>query len=119
MHHDHDPVDSALNSLRSQSWAGSPHNNQLEEKLMQEFDRNQSARRFGRMPLWLVACAGVLLVGGAATGTVALVRSWLVTIQIGDKQYQLQTDDSGRGSLTVQTDDGKTANIQVQRVDGD
>jgi hypothetical protein len=61
----------------------------------------------------------VLLVGGAATGTVALVRSWMVTVQIGDKQYQFQTDDSGEGTMQVQTDDGRTANIHVKHVDGD
>ncbi len=119
MHSDHDPIDSALSSLRSREWTGIPYDPELQEKLMQEFDQNRSVRRFSKLPTWFIAVAGVLLVGGAATGTVALVRSWLVTIQIGDKEYQLQTDQNGQGSLTVQTDDGKTANIHVQRVEGD
>lgn len=119
MYSDHDPVDSALETLRSATWTGHSFNPQLEEKLMQEFMKNPSPRRFSKLPTWLIAVAGVLIAGGAATGTVALVRSWLVTVQIGDKEYQLQTDDSGRAEMIVQTDDGKTTNIQIQRVEGD
>ncbi len=119
MHHDHDPVDRALQSLRSQAWTGNPFNPQLEEKLMQEFTKNQSPRTFMKMPVWIAATLGVLLAGGAATGTVALVRSWLVTVQIGDQQFQFQTDESGEGTMQVQTEDGRTANVHVQRVEGD
>lgn len=118
MNQDHDPVDSALNSLRSQSWTAGSFNPQLEERLMQEFGKNPS-RRFTKLPTWVIAVAGVLLAGGAATGTVALVRSWFVTVQIGDKQYQLQTDENGRAEMVVQSDDGKTTNIQIQRVEGE
>src|SRR5436305_1830870 len=119
MKNDHDLVDSALTSMRSRQWTGETYNHKLEETLMQEFAKNPNGRRFSKLPTWFIACAGVLLVGGAATGTVALVRSWMVTVQIGDKQYQFQTDDNGEGTLQVQTDDGRTANIQVKHVDGD
>lgn len=86
---------------------------------MQEFAKNQSPRTFMKMPIGIAACVGVLLAGGAATGTVALVRSWLVTVQIGDQQFQFQTDESGEGTMQVQTEDGRTANVHVQRVEGD
>lgn len=119
MFQDHDPVDRALHSLRSQAWTGNPVNPKLEETLMQEFAKNQAPRRFMKMPVWAAATLGILLAGGAATGTVAMVRSWLVTVQIGDQQYQFQTDDSGEGTIQVQTEDGRTANVHVQRVDGD
>jgi hypothetical protein len=119
MRNDHDPVDSALESLRSATWTGNSFNPQLEEKLMQEFMKNPSPRRFSRLPTWFIAVAGVLIAGGAATGTVALVRGWFVTVQIGDREYQLQTDENGRAEMVVQTDDGKTANIQIQRTDGE
>lgn len=119
MKNDHDPVDSALSSLRSCEWTGDSYNHQLEERLMQEFAKNPNGRRFSKVPAWLVATAGILLVGGAATGTVALVRSWMVTVQIGDKQYQFQTDANGEGDLQVQTEDGKTANVHLQTIEGD
>lgn len=119
MFQDHDPVDRALQSLRSQAWTGNPLNPKLEEKLMQEFAKSQTPRTFMKMPVWVAATLGILLAGGAATGTVAMVRSWLVTVQIGDQQFQFQTDESGEGTIQVQTEDGRTANVHVQRVDGD
>ena len=86
---------------------------------MQEFAKNPNGRRFSKVPTWLLATSAILLVGGAATGTVALVRSWMVTVQIGDKQYQFETDMNGEGDLVVQTEDGKTANVHVKHVEGD
>lgn len=120
MKHDHDIVDSALNTLRSGSWTGS-FNPQLEEKLMQEFDRNRSSSRVARHPVWAAAIAILVLGGGAfaAGGGIDMIKSLFVTVEVAGEQLHVELqpvgDNTYEGSLETQTADGRQANIHVRR----
>lgn len=123
MYPDPDPVDSALNVLKSSRFSSNPYNPQLEEKLMQEFDARNSPRSFGAVRPW-VAVVGIMLVGGAAfaaTGGVQMIRDLFVTVQIGDQTVDLKLEPTGEGTAEglyrTTLPDGKEAVLQVVRSD--
>ena len=77
-----DPVDSALDKLRSQRWTAGHHNHELEDKLMQEFNNRQSVPKFARRRT-LLAALGLVTVGGvalAATDGFETLKNWFVRI---------------------------------------
>lgn len=84
MNHHTDPVDRALESLRSQPWTGASFDETLEQKLMQTFPRQQRpsfVRRHGVLCVTLAALfAGG--VGFAATGGTQVVKHWIVKLEL-------------------------------------
>ncbi len=121
MNHDHDPVDSALKSLRSRAWTAESFNPKLEEKLMQQFNRNEPGRAFVRRPSWALAL-GILFVGGvtfAAAGGIEKIRSLFVTVEVDGEGMQVElqpvSEDTYEGTLETETQDGRQASIQVSK----
>ena len=116
MHPDHDPLDGALEALRTQHWTCDSHNTKLEETLMKAYQSPPPGWRFSRRNT-LVAVLGVLLVGGgtfAATGGVETIKSWLVTVEINGEMHELALDEAGSGTFTIDTDDGGQAEVLVE-----
>jgi hypothetical protein len=107
---EHDPVDSALQSLGGQKWPGASHNTELEDKLMRAFDNRGSVSRIRRHPL-LAACLAVLVLGSlgfAAAGGIEMVRSWFVTIEVNGEVI---------GSMEVVPDENGNAEFDIPPID--
>ncbi len=117
----HDPVDSALNLLRSEQWAADQSfGSELENRLMQEFnDGNKPASRIGRSRTFVLALAFVAIGGVtfAATGGVETIRSWFVTVEINGEEFGLELNEAGEGEFKVETEDGATASGVIQVTD--
>ena len=132
-----DPVDSALDRLRSDSWTGRAYDPELENKLMQDFNHRSGATRSARPRILAIALA-LLLVSGAsfaATGGIDTVKGWFVTIEMGDEIIDLTLDENGEATIRRETDDGglttvsvkkgttpdggETTRVSVKRTDGD
>lgn len=123
-----EPFDRALDALRSQAWTTSNHNLELEEKLMQTFDRKQHPSGFSRHRTWIVAAAVVFAggVGFAATGGAEMVRNWLVTVrlvgpdgQVVDGVLEPVESENGVATLTLENPDGGQTTLEVQQLDRD
>ena len=115
MHNRLDPVDRALESLRSQRWTGDPNKTELEERLMGAFNTPQPSR-FNKYRALLIALA-VVLVGGAgfaATGGAAALKRILVSISVGGEVNQFEMDADGEGTFTFEAEDGSQATVHVQ-----
>jgi hypothetical protein len=115
MKHEIDPIQSALESLKSRTWTGEPFNPQLEEKLMQEFNRINSP---GRTPLRVAAIVAlsIVLIGGgafAATGGIAKLKSWVFRVSINGQDATLIAEEGQPASMVIQGEDGKTTTIHV------
>jgi hypothetical protein len=114
-----DPVDSALFALKSENYHSGLPNPQFEEKLMQEFQNAQSSTRPRARRAWIVALAALMVGGGAfaATGGIDMIRSWFITVQIGDQVVDLELQPAGdgtaQGEYTTQLPDGSQARLQV------
>ena len=106
MQNEHDPVDSALQSLGGQKWPGASHDPKLEEKLMRAFEDKRSTSRIRRHPL-LAACLAVLVLGSfgfAAAGGIEMVRSWFVTIEVNGEVITTQEvipDENGNAEFDL------------------
>ena len=106
MRNEHDPVDSALQSLGGQKWPGASHNPKLEDKLMRAFENRGSTSKIRRHPL-LAACLAVLLLGSlgfAAGGGIELVRSWFVTIEVNGEvidSLEVVPDENGNAEFDI------------------
>jgi hypothetical protein len=115
-----DPVDQALEALRSQEWAApEPFNPELENRLMQAFHKPQSRSRFTR-PNALALALAVLAVGGvtfAATGGVAKLKSWLLRVEINGQVTEVELDDNGETTFDIDTENGGTATVHIQTAD--
>lgn len=99
MHDDRDPVQSALCSLRSQSWDRAHHKEELEEKLMEQI-MNDAARGRKGGALKVLLSLVVLFVGGmAGAATFAVVDDWWEDWTIDEK-------DLGDGKTQVTIKDG-------------
>jgi len=120
---EHDPVDSALQSLGGQKWPGASHDNELEEKLMRAFDSKRSVSRFGRHPV-LVSALAVLLLGSlgfAAAGGIEMVRSWFVTIEVNGEvigPLEVVPDENGNAEfdippIEIEGDEAAVATITI------
>jgi hypothetical protein len=112
-----DPVDQALEALRSQEWAApEPFNPELENRLMQAFNKPPAQSRFTR-PSALALALAVLAVGGvtfAATGGVAKLRSLLLRVEINGQVTEVELDGNGETTFEVDTEDGGTATVHIQ-----
>lgn len=112
-----DPVDSALDRLRSDSWTGPAYDPELENKLMQEFNQPKSAARSAGPRILAIAVA-LLLVSGAtfaATGGIDKVTDWFVTIEMGDEVIDLTLDENGEATIRRETDDGGLLTVSVKK----
>jgi hypothetical protein len=114
---DHDPVDIAFRTLRSHSGPATHFNPQLEEKLMQEFAKQQNRPRFIRRPAALAALAIVLVGGGAfaATGGVEKLKSWVFNVNVNGKTFTMVAADGQPATAIVETPDGRQATMTVQK----
>ena len=130
-----DPVDRALQSLGGRSWPGSAHCNELESRLMQEFDTRRSVSPLGRHRV-LVAALAVLVVGSvgfAAAGGVDWVRGWFhMTVQVNGEvvaDEDVMLDENGQATLVFPAEalgDGKdltitmdSGEIEAEDIDGE
>ncbi len=115
MRRERDPVDSALELLRSESWTAEPWNPDLENQLMNSIDPKPRAgvngRHVGLAAVALVAVSGAAF---AATGGIARIQKWL-NIEINGVSQSVPLDENGRSQFTVQTEDGGEALVEVER----
>ncbi len=117
MNKQRDPVDSALDLLRSDEWTGSAYNPELENRLMQEFNRPKSTMRLGRSA-WILAAVALVAVSGvsfAAVGGVEKIKTWFVTVEFDGQSRQVELSDDGEAVFTIETEDGTTAQVHVKR----
>ena len=123
MRNEHDPVDSALQSLGGQKWPGASHNPKLEDKLMRAFENRGSASKIRRHPL-LAACLAVLVLGSlgfAAAGGIEMVRSWFVTIEVDGEvigPLEVVPDENGNAEfdippIEIEGDEAAVATISI------
>ncbi len=113
----HDPVDNALESLGHRQWPADFDNNQLKDKIMQDFQTKRSSSRFGgRGTLVALLVIGVLGVSGfAAAGGLDIVQTWFITAEINGEPVEL-----GDTEVTVETDgEAATLSIDVGSIEGD
>lgn len=120
-----DPVDGVLRSLAEQNWTPGQHENQLEETLMQEFDRaGRSVRRVSHRALWIGGL--VLLVGGAgfaATGGREAVKKLMVRVHwVGSDASVFEgaidpIPRTGEYQQQIALDDGRLAGLHVRVLD--
>jgi hypothetical protein len=133
----HDPVDSAFEALRTETWSAKSFDPDLESKLMQQFNRNSQPARLTH-PKNLIVAVAILFVGGgtfAATGGITAIKNLLrVTVEIdgettdltipenGETTFEVETADGGTAQVNIQTDtsdDGMMRRVEVRRADGD
>lgn len=112
-----DPIDSALEMLRSDEWSAETFSPDLENRVMQQFNNRPSGARFGKSSSLLLALAFVAIGGVtfAAAGGVAAVQKWLVRVEVNGQVTEVALDENGEQTFTVATEDGGTATIHVQQ----
>lgn len=116
-----DPVDNALDSLRSRAWPSNRHNSQLEMQLMRAFNHRRQVL-FGYHHRVLLPVLAVLLVGSigfAAAGGVEWIQSWFVTVTVdgttvgthevplsleGTAEFDVELGELGEGPHVVELD---------------
>ncbi len=108
-----DPVDRALDTLRSDAWTPASTNQELEDKLMQKFSHSNSGFKMRSHPLVMVAA--VLLVGGVTFAGVAQLRSWLVEVDVNGQKTYVEIGENDRQTMTFETEDGGTATVQISQ----
>jgi len=123
-----DSVDSALDSLRSESWTGNTPNRAIEEKLMTEFHVQRTKGGIRRYRTLLIALAAVLVgsVGFAAAGGTDLITQWVTVRIVGtsgsgddmtvDLMLTPVEDGTASGSAVIQSD-GKNLALSVEQTD--
>jgi len=125
MHSELDPVDGALQSLRSARFGHGVHEKQLEETLMREFGSNSKSSRFAKYRTLVVSLIVVALggVGFAAGGGTGLVKKWFITVDLIGEDGAVFTGtlesiegEAGFVPIEIVGEDGETTTIQVQRV---
>lgn len=111
-----DPVDSALEILRSEGWTAPDFKPETENALMQKFESHQKMRRFIRGPV-AVAAIGVLAVGSvafAATGAAQRLRQWFLNIDLGNGETaRLVVQDGQPGEVRIDNPDGSTTTVNA------
>jgi len=122
VHNELDPLDSTLEILRSREWKPEAHRSKLEEKLMQEFNHKPPSHRFGKHPV-LMAALAVLVLGSAAfaaTGGVALVKNWIVSVTIDGQKVDTEVtdvyeDEDGTTHMTLDMGDAGQAELAIEQ----
>ncbi len=118
---EHDSLDLALSSLRSQQWNGAAFDPELEEKLMKNFGVRGTLPRFVLHPAFTLGLA-ILAIGGgafAATGGLAKLSGWLYRVTINGREVTLVAADGKPASMTFETADGKTGTIHLMKTEVD
>jgi len=124
-----DPVDDALQSLRSEPWSGITPDPNIEERLMNEYRRQHTSGGIRRYRSLVIALAVVLIggVGFAATGGPEFVREFVYIrlIKITGDQVEgnvelnmvIEPDENGDGTAvaTIGSVDGESTTITVQQ----
>lgn len=127
MHNDQDPVDVALNYLRSTARAPFIPDAKLEEKLMRSFDNNSTSSRLAKYRTLLIASAVTMLGGAgfAAAGGADVVKSWFVTVELTGEDGQvfiavLEPVEGKDGTATMDLDlgNGQQASVGIWRLTG-
>ncbi len=129
MRNESDPVDEALKSLGGQQWPGEHHNNELEERLMQHTD-STNGTRLGRHRLVAAGLAVLVLgsVGFAAGGGIAMVRSWLVTVEVNGTVVEVrEVIPEEDGSITFvlplpdlpESEDGDEVTVSIDTIEAE
>lgn len=112
----HDPVDSAMDILRSEPWTASEFKPELENSLMQKFEQQQKTRRFIRGPV-AIAAVGVLAVGSvafAASGAAQKLRQWFLNIDLGNGETaKIIVQDGQPGEVRIENEDGSTTTVNA------
>lgn len=129
MHNELDPVDDALQSLRSETRSGIAPNREIEERLMVEFRQQHTPGGFRRYRSVAITLAVVLIggVGFAATGGTEFVRQFvkvrLIQISGGQEgevelEMMLEPDENGEGKAvaTLGSIDGEQTTITLEQV---
>ena len=117
-----DPLKKALHTLRSRQWAEGQFENELEEKLMEQFQSHNAGSRRGRYKTVAVALGAVLICSvGFAAVKFDTIKSWLVTVEINGEVTQIELTQVAPGepaeaNFTVDTDSGQ-AQVAIQRWD--
>jgi len=109
-----DPVESALESLKSRHWPGG-HNSQLKDKLMREYQMKRSFSGPGRRGALIATLAILVLAtaGFAAAGGVELIRGWFITVEIDGQIVDIDDAD-----ITVETEgDTVTLSLDLGNID--
>ena len=117
-----DPLKKALHTLRSRQWAEGQFENELEEKLMEQFQSHNTGSRRGRYKTAAVALGAVLICSvGFAAVKLDTIKSWLVAIEINGEVTKVELTQVAPGepaeaTFTIDTDSGQ-AQVAIQRWD--
>jgi len=136
-----DPVEDALRSIGGRNWPGDDYNHNLENRLMREFNTRSTTTSFLARHRVLLPALAVLIVAGvgfAATGGIAMIQSWFVTVSVdgeelgtqevtlnpdGSAVFEVPFDHVGEGPHTIELavegegydgDGQKTVNVTLE-----
>lgn len=112
MNGQHDPVDSAFDSLRSDDWSAQPFTKEMESQLMSQNSPNNNSIA---KPALLVPVVGILALGavGWASGGVEKLRTWFFDIEMEGANGTIVVPDGEEGTMIIERDDGTTTEIKV------
>jgi len=114
----HDLVDHALDLLRADAPGGGPSlNPQLENRLMQRYDARSTTPRpmFARPAVIAAALLAVTGVTFATAGGIQRIKSWFVTVEVGDQTVHLRVGDNEEASMISESDDGVRTHVTVNK----
>ena len=125
MRKESDSIDQALKSLQNEQWTTSPHRQELESKLMAQFNTPRAVTG-GRHYRSLIVTLAALLIGGAgfaAAGGPEMVKKWFVTVRLVgpngetfDGMLEPISTDENAAEMTIETDDGTETTISVRKL---
>ena len=112
-----DPVDSALDALRTERWSAAPFTTEQENRLMQQAQNQSNHNGFSSRKA-LVALVAVIAVGGvafAATDGVSKLRTWLFDVEIAPgHNAKILVEDGQTGTMIIEEEDGTTTEITAR-----
>lgn len=112
-----DPVDNALDALRTETWSAAPLTPEQETLLMQQADK-QMKQRGPQSYRALIAAIAVIAVGGAAfaaTDGVSRLRTWLFDVEVAPgTNAKILVHDGQTGTMIIEDDDGTITEIEAR-----